>query len=1112
MTPQLADATARTQIRDQLASTLFVDAGAGSGKTASLVGRVVGLVLTGGLALRNVAAVTFTEKAAAELRDRLREEFENARTDAAQQGDDARVAAADAALDDLDGAAIGTLHSFAQRILGEHPIEAGLPPLIEVSDEVRSQITFEDRWATVRRSLLDEPDMHEALVLALVSGIRLDHLRAIALKFNAEWDRLDAAVLAHGMPPVPSVDVARLVESTRETRNLARHCSDGGDRLLANLVAFTKWVDRLQQAADAPAQLGVLAEAEGLRFSHGKKANWACDLDDVRQGIKDAQAGAAALQQRVIDRVLRRLAFRIAEATIAAARERQREGRLEFHDLLVLAREVLRSPGHGAAVREALAIRYQRLLLDEFQDTDPIQIELALRISGGAAANGNDWRELAPPDGRLFVVGDPKQSIYRFRRADIATYLEAQSRIGTRVALTTNFRTTPPLIRWVNHVFDRLIVEMPDSQPAYLPLDTHREDAPGGARVIALGADAHSSELKADDVREEEALDVAAIIQSAISEEWCVYDVRKQEWRAVALDDIAILVPARTSLPILEETLDAAGIPYRAEASSLVYRTPEVRDLLMVARAADDPSDVLATVASLRSPLFGCGDDDLWTWKDARCSFSILAPFPDDMPASHPVRDALAYLRQLHDDARLVAPSALLDRVVRDRRMLEVVAGEPRARDVWRRLRFVVDQARAWTDAGGGSLRDYLAWARRQGEESARVAEAVLPETDAKSVRIMTIHSAKGLEFPVVILSGLSSRPGGGRGSAEVLWPRAGGYEVKLGKSAKTGDFDTHKPIDEEMSHHERLRLLYVGCTRARDHLVVSLHRAERKKAPEGDDAKTSAELLAEASTGAPAIAPFIRAESPAAHVDASVQVTKPVSYDEWSARVLGARAAAARTSAVSASSLEGATLRSSGGEGADAKQVTAGLDKGPRNLELPPWNKGRYGTAVGRAVHGALQTTRLSDGHGLAEAVHAQALAEGVLDFEPVVKQLCEAALASPVITHAATRRHWRESYVGTTVVNGVILEGYLDLVYEDHDGSLVIVDYKTDAVPSAALRRRTSFYRPQMAAYAHALHRATGRDVTRAVLLFLAPTGATAAEIAGGDLAVDLRYLIDQ
>ena len=172
----LRDDAARARIRDDTGSTLFVEAGAGSGKTAKLVDRVITLVLRDGVPLSQIAAVTFTEKAGAELRDRLRGEFETVwRAEEALSRE-----RAEQALDDLDAAAIGTLHSFAQRILTEHPIEAGLPPLIEVLDEVASSVAFEERWAEQRSQLLDDGSMADPLLLAMSAGVTLEHLRSLA--------------------------------------------------------------------------------------------------------------------------------------------------------------------------------------------------------------------------------------------------------------------------------------------------------------------------------------------------------------------------------------------------------------------------------------------------------------------------------------------------------------------------------------------------------------------------------------------------------------------------------------------------------------------------------------------------------------------------------------------------------------------------------------------------------------------------------------------------------------------------------------------------------------------------------------------------------------------
>ncbi len=614
-------------------------------------------------------------------------------------------------------------------------------------------------------------------------------------------------------------------------------------------------------------------------------------------------------------------------------------------------------------------------------------------------------------------------------------------------------------------------------------MSRHRDDAPGGTRVVELGRVAHPKGTKAPAVRSAEAGDVAQAILAALEQEWPVYDEAAKDWRPVRLEDIAVLVPARTSLPYLERALTDAGIPYRAEASSLVYRTAEVRDLLMVARAIDDPSDALALVACLRSPLFGCGDDDLFTWKQARGSFNLLAPVPDER-ADHPVGRAVLWLKDLHRASRRLAPSELLQRVVTERRMMEVAVRAGTTKDVWRRLRFVIDHARAWTEAEGGSLRDYLTWAQRQGDEASRVAEAVLPETDSHSVRILTIHAAKGLEFPVTVLSGLSAMPGGAQRGIEVLWGNDS-CAFKISGSVQTADFEVAKPIDEQMGFAERLRLLYVAATRARDHLVVSLHRAERAPDPGRQDRTlTNAELLAQASAEItrPADA-LARLDLPPLPAQAAAGATPP-DWNAWHALRSLSHASAATPVAISPSSLEGGDVP----EGLEL-EVQAGLDKAARNLELPPWNKGRYGTAVGRAVHAVLQTIDLATGFGLDAAVDAQCLAEGVTETRVEVHRLCSNALAMDVVQRAASRRHWKETYVGALRDDGVLVEGFIDLIYEEDDGSLVVVDYKADAVPAAAVTARAQHYAPQVDAYLDAVERATGRQAGRAVLAFVHP-----------------------
>ncbi|WP_289020121.1 exodeoxyribonuclease V subunit beta [uncultured Ornithinimicrobium sp.] len=1110
---QLTDEDARRRIRERTDETLFVEAGAGSGKTKSLVDRVSTLVLRDGIPIEAVAAVTFTERAAAELRDRLRASFEQV----ARAGDDEQRLRAGAALEGLDLAAIGTLHSFAQRILSQHPIEAGVPPLVEVLDEVGSSVAFEARWAELRGLLLDDEELAPTLELALAAGVKVDHVRAVVAKLNADWDLVESHVVGAPAPePATLPDVDHLVERAVELAAKADTCADPEDLFVGRLTKLAEWVEAHRAGGTDPAStVESLQAVEALKWHHGRGKNWS-DLGQLRSNCKTWQTEVAQVLAKLKDRCLRVIVRWCGERVLEAAHARRREGRLEFHDLLVLARDLLlRNP----EVRQTLQQRYRRLLLDEFQDTDPIQVEIAVRIAGGAAADQPDWRDVEVPPGSLFVVGDPKQSIYRFRRADIRMYLQARDTLGDQVSLTTNFRSGAPVLEWVNAVFAQLITEQPDRQPTYEALAPHRSSPTAGPAVAVLGAEEHTDKPSADEVRRREAADVAAAIRQALDEGWTTeaetderdeHGQRRRAWRPLREDDIAILVPARTSVPFLEEALDAAGVDYRTESSSIVYQAQEVRDLFAALRSIADTSDSFSLVTALRSSLFGCGDDDLFTFRRDGGAFHLLAPVPENL-SDHPVGRATAYLRSLHDEARWLTPSEVLTRLVVDRRMQEVAADGPRARDTWRRLRYVVDQARAWSETEHGGLRAYLAWAQAQASETSRAGEAVLPESDVDSVRIMTVHAAKGLQFPMVVLSGLSSKPNNRRG-VQLLWTDDG-FAISLGKDLTTGDFADAQPVDEQMSDLEKRRLLYVATTRAKDHLVVSMHRSANGRS--GKD--TLAHLLAGAGAGSAAGAESLQPITTVASGETPRRreaVRPPPEWSRWRSNLDEAVASSRRRSAQSASGLEGTDpeVELSGAvvrpgpedevEGTgdathdEADQVTRSRAKGARDVERPAWVKGRYGSAIGRAVHGVMQSVDLGTGAGLEDAVAAQCWAEGVTDHAGVVRDLARSLLQSDVVRRAAAREHWRESYVATVQEDGTVLEGFVDLLYREDDGRLVVVDHKTDDVPAEAWPARAAFYAPQLRAYAEIVGRAVGDDEVEAVLSTAgAPGGISSA-----------------
>lgn len=1098
----LTDQNARTTIAADTARNLFVVAGAGSGKTRSLVERIATLVTRDGVRLGAIAAITFTEKAGAELRDRLRARFEKTARDATTPD---ALARALAALDDLDQASIGTLHSFAQRILQLYPIEAGLPPRLEVLDEVGSSVSLEEQWRTTLADLLDDPDIRPALQRGLLSG-KLDHFESLFKALTNDWDLITSHVLRQAPPPLRTPIPRSLLDAAADLDRVRAACASPDPLLLnyldkaaelASGLADTDDLTRYQTLLKSNSLTTILRE-DGSYKRVGSGGNWR----DLPGGIHEAKAAYdrfrtatmhACSQATTI--VLHHLTAWLAQHVLRAADERRHNGELIFHDLLVLARRVLRE---SPQVADALGRRFTHLLLDEFQDTDPIQIELAVRVVGGGPGTAQpDWRNIEVPPGSLFVVGDPKQSIYRFRRADIALYLEVQdwfeARFGPQsiVVLDTNFRSVPGVLNWLNQAFGKLIHAEPGRQPRYDPLHPHRESLPGSSQqaVTYLGWAEHEfgHHGNAGQLRDLEATDVAGIIARAIDQQWTVQEVNPlsglPRLRPIQRSDIAVLVPARTSLPALGQALDVAGIPYRAEASSLVYQGEDVAELLLAAQAVADPSDSFALVMTLRSTLFGIGDDDLWVWKQAGGTFSLRGlAYPEESIETLrelPVYPAMDYLRRLSFETPRMAPADLLDRLVRDRRAFEVVADAPDAADRWRRFRFVVDQARAWSENAHGGIRSYLEWARRQASETARVYESILPETDLDAVRVLTVHAAKGLEYPMVILSGLTALPRAPRG-LRLLWT-PDGYAISVTSELQTTNFTEAAPLDEQMGDAERRRLLYVAATRARDHLVVSLHRADNS------GSATAAELLRAVAPEDECLAlRFEAPETPTTSEATSRWVTAPrETREELHARLANARSRSARPPSQPASGLEGSepevVLAVAGEEDEDGQPHPPVLAKAQRDLDTPSYNKGRDATTIGTAVHAVLQSVDLATGEGLEALRDMQCLASGIPHHRDLVRNLALRALDSEVVKQAVANEYWRESLVAMTTPEGEIVEGYADLIYRRPDGLMVVVDYKTDLIRSAEdLAERSQFYAPQLTAYARIIREATGLEPT--------------------------------
>ncbi len=1123
MTIVPVDVDARIRIRTAHGTSLFVEAGAGTGKTSALVDRVVALVAGGNLELRDLAAITFTEAAASELRDRIRSELEAVADGRKHAGPDPDPSGVERercrrALEQVDEAALTTLHGFAFRILSEHPLEAGLPPGFELLDEITARIAFEQHWAAFVDQLFDDPGLEQVLLTALLLGLRLDMLHDVARELHESHDRLaPASGVAAAMPDPDAAAVVAALDAALALRDL---CSDDDDKLAIHLDGLVPYREKLAAARDRLDVLECLDHRARLGSKVGQKGNWAVPVDDVREATQAAERVRTEILDAQRRAVLDGLSERAVEFVRSFADERRRTGRLEYHDLLVLAHAVLSG---DPAVRAALSERYRCVLLDEFQDTDPLQIQIAVLLATRDHDAGTKrWEEVDVEPGALVVVGDPKQSIYRFRRADLGVYHSAQHQLGLEPqSLVQNFRSVPGVLDFVNHVFDALLVENEGVQAAHVHLDAARDALEGPPAVSIFGA---ACEGNVTEIRAREAAEVAALVRRIKREGWPVRDPSadggKGAARPARYGDIALLIPSRTVLPDLEDALERADVPVRVESQSLVFSTSEVRDLVSILGAIDDPTDEIAVVAALRSSAFGSTDAALVEFVEARGRWDYRRPAPDGLDAEHPVVAGLAALHSFWAQRWWRSVSETVEAVVRERHLLELATARRRPRDHWRRIRFLLDQARAWDDAGEAGLRSFVEWVKHQADERARVIESVAPEPDDDALRILTVHGAKGLEFPIVLLAGLNTRPANRR--SKVLWG-ADGPEFTIGTKSSgskvaTSDYDRLDGLEKAHDDAERLRLLYVAMTRARDHLVVSLHHK--------DNVDSHARAITRILDGAPYTRLDVDADAGAALDAEGGDGPDPARDDDAAAETATMRAAAdfdpdararwvaarAEVLAVAAApaSVAATTLAQSAGaaDTGDREAGDPGLEKDEPEGDRPAWRRGRAGTAIGRAVHAVLQSVDLATGAGLEPTARAQALAEGVAEREGEIRRLAESALAAPVVRAgvAGGWRSWREVPVAGEV-DGVLVEGFVDLLLEEPSGDLVVVDWKTDRVPAAAdLDAALARYSVQGAAYALAIEAVLGRTVSRCVFVFArAPGGALEREVP------DLRVRID-
>jgi ATP-dependent helicase/nuclease subunit A len=696
-----ADQDARCRIRDSLDENLLVEAGAGTGKTASLVERIVQLIVTGLTTLDRVAAITFTEAAAAELRDRVRESLERNAADPGLTETERQRCRQGAR--DLDQAAIQTLHSFAGGLLRERPLEAGLPPSFETLDEIQADQLFQEAWEGWLDVALDDPELLPYLRAALTLGLSLGHLREAAKVFHEKYDLLEGI----DFPDVPLPQAragASLKEAALELERLCAFARLGDqDPLFCHVQVVLGLARRLQTVESGSLlEYRLLAQGRPIKFSKGRQKDWDKDPSTGQNAckvLKDILLGLEGVKQDELEGVrlasLMPLLRALRDFVLGYARERKGRGQAGFQDLLVWARDLLRD---NLAVQDYFRHRYIHLLIDEFQDTDPLQMEIALFLAedappdASAEARPRRWTEVRPAPGKLFVVGDSKQSIYRFRRADITLAAHLRQLLGQEALhLVQNFRSQRPVIQWVNHLFGCWMEESV-GQSAYAPLAHCWDVVTDHPTSPAVGFLAQVlDEGGVEELRRLEHQSIARLLYRIREEGWPVLDPRatrqsgKECFRLAQYRDICLLLLQRTGLQTLELALEEAGVPYRLESASLVFGTQEVRDLVNCLQAIDNPADQVALAAALRSPALACSDVDLMMFVEGGGRLDYLLP---ETAQEGPVAMGLRVLKEYYDRRLWTHPATLIEEFVRERRLMELALAHSRPRERWRRYHF----------------------------------------------------------------------------------------------------------------------------------------------------------------------------------------------------------------------------------------------------------------------------------------------------------------------------------------------------------------------------------------------------------------------------------------
>jgi ATP-dependent exoDNAse (exonuclease V) beta subunit len=1046
---------------------VFVSAGAGTGKTRVLVERFARAVCDEGVDVESILVITYTEKAAGELRSRIRAGLvERGRPDLARA---------------LDGAWISTIHGFCHRLLRSHPFAAGVDPRFRVLDESQGRVLRGEAFEAALTQFCATDDPARLRLLAVYGA---DGLRRM-LTGVYETLRSAGRELALELGDRPELE-ARVEELREAARCLAEDTGSGdGQR-------------------DTAQQMLVLLEAE-------TRADRLCDLGDLRgRGERAAtyEEARRGVEQAALDELAaadRELLQELLTAFAAAYQDaKDRESALDFEDLQLRARDLLRD---DAAIREREQLRFRAIMVDEFQDTNRLQCELIDLIAGGHSER--------------FFVGDEFQSIYGFRHADVQVFRERRAGAGDGVLpLTMNYRSRPEVLSVVNHLFGG------DFGDEFQPLAASGEfpDPVFGPPVELLVTDKPSYADTKVHWRRGEARAIARRIRELID----AGDATPGE--------IVLLFAAGTDAEWYEEELRTLDIATYRGTGRGYFGQQQVVDLLSYLRLLRNRYDDEALVSVLASPFVGISNDALVLLRRAAPKRPLFVALERELPESFPERDArlLRAFRQRYD--RLTAASSrlslerLCERVLAEHDYDLAVLAQWDGRRRYANLRKLARLARSYEELRGPDVEGFVRFVRDQEAVGARELEAVAEEEGSDSVRLLTIHAAKGLEFKVVVVAD-AGRDKAPPASDEILALSDGRFGFRVADpvtSERRGAYayEEVKETRKAEERAERLRLYYVAMTRAIDRLIVSGSIDPARTADEttpigwvlgrldarGEIQQASGEPLELEREGARVILRVDRyAEEAAVAAEPQPEDGQLELFAEAGGVVLPAlvpplpplpEIPAPPLHRVRRLSFSALALFERCSYRYYAERVVGMRPTDER--AAAPGGTGLAATEIGDAVHRLLELVNLQqplppdDLVMLVRGWYPRVSDEELDRIGVFVRSYCESELARRVATLSGARpeRPFAFEY------DGVLLRGRLDVLQLDGDRALVL-DYKTNTLEEGTPEEIVEHdYRLQRLVYALACFRAGAQEVEVVYHFLERPDAVVSTVFARGQL----------